>query len=305
MIGISEFSVNKIVLGVGALEKLGSVLKELGIGKVLIVTDAFMAERKLVDPVLRQVEKSGVCVRHVHGRGAEPDGEERGGLRKGADRGEVPGGDRVRRRQLHGRREGGRDPRHQSAAGQALPRPRERAGARDPRHRDTDNLGNGERDHQHRDPEGRPGGNEGWDRQPARHPARRDRRPRVDPVPPPAPDRNHRDGRLVPRRGRVYLAQGDAVHGYLPPGSDPAGRAKPANRGEPGRRYRRQVRHGPGGDVDRHRTRGYRAPRPSTRWRTPSKGISRWPTGMPAPPCCPPSRGTTPWRKWRSSGRSR
>ena len=61
MIGISEFSVNKIVLGVGALEKLGSVLKELGIQKVLIVTDAFLAERKLVDPVLRQVEKSGVA----------------------------------------------------------------------------------------------------------------------------------------------------------------------------------------------------------------------------------------------------
>ena len=61
MIGISEFSVNKIVLGVGAVEKLDSVLKELGIGKVLIVTDGFMAERKLVDPVIRQVEKSGVA----------------------------------------------------------------------------------------------------------------------------------------------------------------------------------------------------------------------------------------------------
>lgn len=61
MIGISEFSVNKIVLGVGAVEKLGSVLKELGIGKVLIVTDGFLAEKKLVDPVIRQVEKGGVA----------------------------------------------------------------------------------------------------------------------------------------------------------------------------------------------------------------------------------------------------
>ena len=61
MIGISEFSVNKIVLGLGAVEKLGSVLQDLGIGKVLIVTDGFMAERKLVDPVIRQLEKSGVA----------------------------------------------------------------------------------------------------------------------------------------------------------------------------------------------------------------------------------------------------
>jgi len=61
MIGISEFSVNRIVLGVGAVEKLGSVLKGLGIRKVLIVTDAFMAEKKLVDPVLRQVENAGVA----------------------------------------------------------------------------------------------------------------------------------------------------------------------------------------------------------------------------------------------------
>ena len=61
MIGISEFSVNRIVLGVGAVEKLGSVLQGLGIGKVLIVTDGFMAEKKLVDPVIRQVEKCGVA----------------------------------------------------------------------------------------------------------------------------------------------------------------------------------------------------------------------------------------------------
>ena len=75
MIGISEFSVNKIVLGVGAVEKLGSVLKELGIGKVLIVTDAFMAERKLVDPVIRQVEKGGVAFDVF--TGVEPNPTER------------------------------------------------------------------------------------------------------------------------------------------------------------------------------------------------------------------------------------
>jgi alcohol dehydrogenase len=60
MIGISEFSVNRIVLGVGAVEKLGSVLQGLGIGKVLIVTDRFMAEKNLVAPILRQLEKGGV-----------------------------------------------------------------------------------------------------------------------------------------------------------------------------------------------------------------------------------------------------
>lgn len=61
MIGISEFSANNVVFGVGAVEKLGSVLKGLGIRKVLIVTDRFMAERKLVDPVLRQLETGGVA----------------------------------------------------------------------------------------------------------------------------------------------------------------------------------------------------------------------------------------------------
>lgn len=61
MIGISEFSVNRIVFGVGALEKLGPVLKDLGIGKVLIVTDAFMAGKKLADPIILQLEKGGVC----------------------------------------------------------------------------------------------------------------------------------------------------------------------------------------------------------------------------------------------------
>ena len=60
MIGISEFSVNKIVLGVGAVERLGSVLQGLGIRKVLIVTDRFMADMKRVDPILRQLESGGV-----------------------------------------------------------------------------------------------------------------------------------------------------------------------------------------------------------------------------------------------------
>ena len=60
MIGISEFSVNKIVLGVGAVERLGSVLQGLGIRKVLVVTDRFMADMKRVDPILRQLESGGV-----------------------------------------------------------------------------------------------------------------------------------------------------------------------------------------------------------------------------------------------------
>ena len=61
MNGTCEFSINRIVLGAGAVSKLGLVLQELGIGKVLIVTDRFMAEKRLVDPVIRNVEKSGVA----------------------------------------------------------------------------------------------------------------------------------------------------------------------------------------------------------------------------------------------------
>ena len=60
MIGISEFSVNKIVLGVGAVERLVSVLQGMGIRKVLVVTDRYMAEKKLVDPILRRLETGGV-----------------------------------------------------------------------------------------------------------------------------------------------------------------------------------------------------------------------------------------------------
>lgn len=57
---IFEFSANRVVLGFGAVERIGRILHDLGVKKILLVTDRFMAENQLVDRVTVHLERSGI-----------------------------------------------------------------------------------------------------------------------------------------------------------------------------------------------------------------------------------------------------
>lgn len=60
MIKTYEFSTKKVVVGIGAVERLGQILVDLNAKKVLVVTDKFMAENGLVYQVTNQIEKVGI-----------------------------------------------------------------------------------------------------------------------------------------------------------------------------------------------------------------------------------------------------
>ncbi len=57
---IFEFSANRMVLGFGAVERIGRILHDLGVKKILLVTDRFMAQNQLVDRVTVHLERSGI-----------------------------------------------------------------------------------------------------------------------------------------------------------------------------------------------------------------------------------------------------